>query len=155
MRLLNCVLFILFSTSVYANDQWVNAASPDPLNYSGFGDAIAVMDNWMVIGDPENDDVANGGGAVHVYDNSQGQWQLFDTLYADAADNFDAFGSAVAIERLHSTGEIWIMASALGDDDTGSDRGAVYGFQMLQDQPITYEVKLDKLSIKTKNVFIE
>ncbi|VAW47755.1 hypothetical protein MNBD_GAMMA02-1619, partial [hydrothermal vent metagenome] len=150
MRLFNCILFILFSTSVYASEQWANAASPDPLNYSGFGDAIAVLDNWMVIGDPENDDMATDGGAVHVYDNSQGQWQLFDTLYAENADNFDAFGSAVAIERLHNTGEIWIMASALGDDDApGNDIGAVYGFQMVDGLSFTYDgVKLfgDSLS---------
>ncbi|TDR20371.1 hypothetical protein [Marinicella litoralis] len=135
------VLFLILITPVHATEQWVHAASPNPLTYTGFGDAIDVLDNWMVIGDPENDDQAIDGGAVHVYENSQGQWQLFDTLYADEADNFDEFGSAVAIERLHDTGEVWIMVSALGDDDTGSDRGAVYGFQMLENQPITYEVK--------------
>ena len=141
MQSIYCALFILLTTSALANQQWVNAASPNPLTYSGFGDAIAVLDNWMIIGDPENDDLANDGGAVYVYENSQGSWQLFDTLYADNADNFDEFGSAVAIERLHATGEIWIMVSALGDDDLGVDRGAVYGFQKLENQSITYEAK--------------
>ncbi len=143
MRLINFTLFCLISSTLLADEEWTHAASPNPLTYNGFGDAIAVMDNWMVIGDPENDDMATDGGAVHVYDKSQGQWQLFDTLYAEDVNNFDELGSAVAIERLHATGEIWIFASALGDDDAGADVGAVYGFQMVDGQTFTYDdVKL-------------
>lgn len=142
MHIFFTLLLVLLSTSALPAKQWVNAVSPDPLTNSGFGDAMAVIDNWMVIGDRLNDDIETDGGAVYVYEKFQGQWQLFDTLYAEDTDSFDYFGTAVAIERLHDTGEIWIMASALGDDDAGGDRGAVYGFQMLQDEPITYEVKL-------------
>ncbi len=142
MKLQLTIILFLLSPGVNATEQWITAASPNPLTDSGFGDAIAIMDNWMVVGDQQNDDEANAGGAVYVYENRIGQWHLFDTLYAEDADNFDEFGSAVAIERLHATGEIWIMVSALGDDDAGVDKGAVYGFQKLQDQPISFEVKL-------------
>ncbi len=74
------MILLMITLPVMANEQWINAASPNPLNNNEFGRALAVMDDWMIIGDPANDDMAQNGGAVFVYEKSQGFWQLFDTL---------------------------------------------------------------------------
>lgn len=121
-----------------AETQWISDIQPNPLVYTGFGDGIANMDDWLVVGDPLNDDLATDAGAIYVYQDNGGQWSLFQTLYPVAADINDSlvndqFGFAVDIERNHQTGEVWIVGSAIKDDDIDLDNGAVYAFN-LEDQ---------------------
>ncbi len=130
MRRLLFFFFICTLNVSQSEVEWVNDIQPTPLTYNGFGDDIAIMDQWLVIGDTENDDAANNAGVIHVYNNSSGQWLFYQSLYAEDAENLDKLGSSVDIERNHNTGETWIVGAALNDDDNGLDNGAVYAFYL-------------------------
>jgi hypothetical protein len=123
-------LFLFLSEVVFAEIEWPNIIEPNPLFFNGFGDGVANMDEWLVIGETQYSDHVSNGGALHVYQNVNGLWTLYQTLTADDAENNDQLGSAAAIERNHQTGELWIVGTALNDDDSGPDQGAVYAFQM-------------------------
>jgi hypothetical protein len=128
LLLMTC-LAICFNLT--AETQWVNAIQPNPLTYTGFGDSIAIMDEWLVVGDPLNSDQVVNGGAIHVYKDDGGQWILHQTLYPESADANDRLGTAVDIERNHQTGELWIVGSAPMDDDVSLDLGAVYAYALV------------------------
>lgn len=87
-----------------------------------FGSAVAIDGNTVLVGEPSGNDGVSLTGAAFVFtlqpDNTWSQQKL--TL--DNGDNFDAFGSAVAID-----GETAIVG-APGDDDGGSFAGAIYVF---------------------------
>ncbi|HPQ87900.1 MAG TPA: FG-GAP repeat protein [Gammaproteobacteria bacterium] len=129
-KLLCTFLLLLFTMSTSAQTEWISAVEPNPLTDNGFGDGLANMGKWLVVGDPQDDTNVNNGGAVHVYQDVNGQWQLFQTLHADDAESNDKLGTAVDIEVKHDTGETWIAASAINDDDAGTDKGAVYLFEL-------------------------
>lgn len=122
-----------FFTASHAVTQWISDIEPNPLEFTEFGEDIAIMNGWLIVGDPFNDDVGNNAGAIHVYQDINGQWTLFQSLYPqpvdvnDSLDN-DELGSSVAIEENHITGEIWIVGAALRDDELNLDTGAVYLF---------------------------
>lgn len=125
------VLFcLLMSANALADIEWVNDIQPNPLTFTGFGDDLAIMGEWLVVGDTKNDDMANDAGAVHIYNNSTGQWVLYQTLYASNPDISDELGSAVDIEIKHDTGELWVVGAALRDDDVNLDNGAVYAWTL-------------------------
>jgi len=130
MSSLILILVLLVSFSTSADNQWINPLQPSPLTFTGYGDGIANMGQWLVVGDPLNDDIDIDTGAVYVYQNQNGEWLLYQTLYANDADARDEFGSVVDIEIYHPTGETWIVVSALRDDEGGLDNGAVYAFQL-------------------------
>ncbi|MEZ5471905.1 MAG: hypothetical protein R3E90_09010 [Marinicella sp.] len=123
------MLTVFVVSQASAEIEWPINIEPNPLTDNGFGNGVANLDEWLVIGDTQNDDQASNAGAIHVYQNVNGQWLPYQTLYADDAESNDQLGSAVAIERNHLTGEVWIMGSALNDDDSGPDQGAVYAFE--------------------------
>ncbi len=125
-----CLLFICFSVPLMAETEWVNDVQPNPLAFTGFGDGMAIVDEWLAVGDTSNSDQNPNAGAVHIYNNSSGQWVLYQTLYADDPDSGDELGSSVDIERKHDSGELWVVASALKDDEVNLDNGAVYAWTL-------------------------
>jgi hypothetical protein len=135
-KILSISILIYLTTSTFytnAETQWISAVEPNPLTYTEFGQDIAIMGEWLIVGDPMNDDVANNAGAIHVYQDNNGQWSHFQTLYPVLNDDdlnvsldSDELGSSVDIEINHLTGEIWIVGAALRDDGLNLDNGAVY-----------------------------
>ncbi len=100
-----------------AGDQFGSAVALD-------GD-LATGGQFAVIGAPGNDGVASNAGAAYIFGASQGgtnNFGLVKKLVAPDGAADDQFGYAVAI-----SGDV-VLVSALGDDDKGTDAGAVYVF---------------------------
>lgn len=149
MKMLSLISLVLSSYWSTAETQWISDVEPNPLTFTEFGHGLAVMDKWLVVGDPFNDDEGNNAGAVHVYADNNGQWVLFQTLYAEPVDTNDSldndeFGSAVAIEQNHITGETWIVSAALKDDQLNLDNGAVYLYNLVDQGGGIFEFEFQK-----------
>ncbi len=119
-----------------AETQWVSDVEPNPLTFTEFGEDLAVMEDWLVVGDPRNDDEDTDAGAIHIYKDNMGQWTHFQTIYPVAVDMNDSlandqFGSSVDIERNHITGETWVVGATLRDDQLNLDNGAVYLYNLV------------------------
>ena len=95
-----------------------------------FGTAVALSGDTLAVGAYQDDDGADNAGAVYLltdHDND-GDWtdtgttvrKLHTTIGTHNLDAGDYFGTAVAISG------ITLAVSATGDDDGGSEAGAVY-----------------------------
>lgn len=91
-----------------------------PIGSAGaFGMGVALQDDLAVVGAPY---FGEGAGAAHVFDATTGQHAL-ELTTADRASG-DYFGHPVAIEGDR------ILVGATGDDDVGTNAGAVYVFDL-------------------------
>lgn len=93
---------------------------------TGFGDAIAMDGNTIVVGAPYESGLRKSTGAVYVYryDDSSGKWEHSVKLKAPDAMPRDYFGRSVAIE-----GET-VVIGAPGDSDNGRSSGSAYIFNL-------------------------
>lgn len=87
-----------------------------------FGKSVAIWGNTAVVGAPDADGAegAVDTGAVYIFRRASGVWTQIAKLTADDADAGDKFGMAVDI------GATDIAVGAPGDDELGTDAGAVY-----------------------------
>ncbi|TDR22757.1 FG-GAP repeat protein [Marinicella litoralis] len=136
MKILIVLYLAMLSLWVAAETQWISDVEPNPLTFTEFGKGLAVMEDWLVVGDPFNDDEDTNAGAIHVYKDVNGQWLHSQTLYPVAVDMNDSlandeFGSSVDIERNHITGETWIVGATVKDDQLNLDNGAVYLYNLV------------------------
>ena len=83
----------------------------------GFGISVAVSDNHIVVGAPEDDDSGSNSGSVYVY-NLDGTGEVKITASDGAANDY--FGGSVAIHGDK------IIVGAYADDDAGNMSGSVY-----------------------------
>jgi hypothetical protein len=83
-----------------------------------FGSILAVKGDWAAIG---ADSVSSGTGAVYLYKHDGNHWVFMQRLTASDGFAGDYFGFAVAMS---GTGHL--VVGARGDDDKGSESGAVY-----------------------------
>lgn len=73
-------------------------AAPQPVGSSGFGSAVAVDGEVLLVGAP-NDQVGGlGVGGAYVYQRSGGSWTLRRTLRNPDIDEAAAFGWSVAVQ---------------------------------------------------------
>ena len=86
-----------------------------------FGGAVAIGNSKIAIGARGEDEGANNGGAVYVY-NLDGTGEV--KITASDAANSDNFGSSVAI----ANNKLYVGAS--GNDDDGSNSGSVYIYNL-------------------------
>ncbi len=88
-----------------------------------FGTAIAMDDEFVYIGAPEDNTQGEGAGALYIFrDTNLGNWEQVAKLTAADGTDGDLFGSAVAV-----SGE-YLLIGAPRSDDAGTDAGAVYLF---------------------------
>jgi uncharacterized repeat protein (TIGR02543 family) len=87
----------------------------------GYGQ-VAVFENFIVIGSCNNREKASNAGAFYVYNTNNPNFVRKVTAYDGARDDF--FGCMVSIH-----GD-YIAASALQDDDKGSNSGSVYVYKL-------------------------
>ncbi|MCP5541123.1 MAG: FG-GAP repeat protein [Akkermansiaceae bacterium] len=87
-----------------------------------FGNAVAVSDRFILVGEPHDDTLAENAGAVHVYDARTGRYLRKLTATNGAED--DHFGSSVAL-----CGSMAIVG-APDEDERGAEAGAVYIFDV-------------------------
>lgn len=103
---------------------------PSPSNYDFFGYSVGVSGDVIVIGAYGQDDGGDMSGAAYVFHRMQGGsdlWGQVQKLTASDASAGDYFGYSVGVS------EDVIAIGAYGDDDAGSDSGAVYVFQRMKD----------------------
>jgi hypothetical protein len=114
----------IYSGSVYVYNTdgtgQVKITASDGAEFDGFGFSVAVTDNHIVVGAPNNDDPSNSG-SVYVY-NLDGTGQV--KITASDAELGDAFGYSVAVSDTH------IVVGAAEDDDRGSMSGSAYVYNL-------------------------
>lgn len=116
------------------NSRWIEFARllPDPPQAgSGFGYAVAIDNGIAAVGaryefNPGN---GNGSGAVYIYKQHNGTWQLQARLAASDSAPFDLYGYAVA---LHGD-TLAVGARAADGPDGERNTGAVYLYRRVGD----------------------
>lgn len=87
----------------------------------GFGSALALTGDTLVVGAPNADvGIETGGGAVYVFDDSGGAWAQQAKITAPIPAKLAGFGHSVAIE-----GEAIVVGAV------GANRGAAYVYSWL------------------------
>ena len=100
-------------------------------NNDQFGISVALVGNILAVGADLDDDGGSESGAVYIFVDSDNDknWaeetpiKISDTLTTFSLSNSDKFGASVAL-----TSNV-LVVGALGDDDGGNNRGAVYTFR--------------------------
>ncbi len=82
---------------------WIQQAKLEPgaVTQQGvkrFGQSVALSGNYAVVGDPSDDDVAPGSGAVYFFQRQGMSWPLVEKIVASDASLFDGFGTSVAMD---------------------------------------------------------
>ena len=88
-----------------------------------FGNSVAVDNNFAVIGANEDDDNDTASGSAYVFQLADTGWVQQEKLLADEGDQYDRFGTSVAIN------ENMLVVGAYGEDGGGEDApevGATY-----------------------------
>jgi hypothetical protein len=109
------------------SSQVAKLASYDLVAGDGFGRAVAVSGDTVVVGVPEDDDFGINCGAAYIFERNQGgadQWLQVAKLTATTdAGAGDRFGDAVGI-----SGDT-VVVGAPNDDDEGSESGSAFVFE--------------------------
>ena len=87
-----------------------------------FGTSVAISGNTAIVGANLDDDKGSNSGSVYIFTNNGGTWIQTQKLTASDGDEFDQFGTSVAI-----SGNTAIVGANL-DDDKGQDSGSAYIF---------------------------
>lgn len=108
----------------------------DADNGDGFGIAVALSGDTLVVGAPQEDGSLGWAGAAYVFERNQGganNWGEVTKLVASDAGNNDRLGSAVTID-----GDTLVVAAPFEDGGPGDPMfvaGAIYVFERNQGGP--------------------
>jgi hypothetical protein len=91
--------------------------------YDGFGGAVAIDGDTVIVGASADDDFGANSGAAYVYGYNGSTWQLQQKLLASDATAHDGFGGAV---DLHGG---LAVVGATGGNDYGASSGAAYVYR--------------------------
>jgi len=103
-------------------------AGPDTQEGDGFGQSIAVTEDYLVIGAPRHDAKGLDAGAVYVYRKVSDTWQYQAKVVGSDSAAGDLFGISVAID-----GQTLVVGADLHDVGA-DDAGATYVFVLEQQQ---------------------
>ena len=78
-------------------DSGIKLTANDAAPYDGFGAAVAISGDTVVVGAPSDDDAGTASGSAYVFVRSGGTWREQQKLTASDANARDVFGGAVAI----------------------------------------------------------
>ena len=90
---------------------------------NGFGRALAVGGDWMLVGTPDAPGVVPDGGAAYLFRRSGGQWSLREKLYPTDIPSGTGFGGWVGIRGNYGV--------------VGTERGAAYVLELRPDGSFT------------------
>jgi hypothetical protein len=112
------------------NGLWTQTAKvspPSPVQYEGFGKAVSISENYLVVGSPDKTiGGLNKRGAIYVFKRTGHIWNYVIGLLAPGGLAYDNFGSSVCIY-----GNV-IAAGAPGRDHSGkTNAGSAYLFGLL------------------------
>ena len=94
----------------------------DAAEKDNFGSAVAISEDYAIVGSPSDDDAGSKSGSAYAFTRSGTVWKEEAKLTARDAAAGDKFGSAVTI-----SGKTALVGASL-DDDTGDASGSVYAF---------------------------
>ncbi len=121
---------ILVRNQIYLDLAQLVADNPDSRDY--FGSAVAISNDYIVIGVPSKDSNGSNSGSVYVFKrNSDTNTTQIAQLTAANAGTGDNFGASVAID-----GD-YIVVGAPYEDSNGTSSGSVYVFKRNSDTNIT------------------
>jgi hypothetical protein len=106
-----------FDGASWVQQQKLLAADGEAIDF--FGSAIAVFGNTIVIGAPNDDDVADDAGAAYVFVFDGDGWVQQAKLTPSDGEQHDSFGASVA-----SAGQTIVI----GAPNDGNERDAAYVF---------------------------
>jgi hypothetical protein len=92
----------------------LQASDGEPDEY--FGNSVAIFDDTIVIGAPNDNEGGIGAGAAYVYKRNGQFWYEETKLIASDAESYDQFGESVDVE----SNTIVVGSYAYGDTDTGA-----------------------------------
>ena len=88
--------------------------------HNGFGQSVAISDNFIVVGEPGHDDGASEAGAVQVFDTRTGRYRRTLIPQEEAASGA-AFGTSVALCDFHVL---------VGAPEADGGKGALFLFDL-------------------------
>jgi hypothetical protein len=107
------------------NPVWIEQATlvdPSGSEWDGFGTAVALDGDIVVVGAPYDDTNGDASGSALVFVQQGYSWTLRARLLPSDGDAGDLFGGAVAM-----AGDV-VIVGARGDDEQGDGSGAAYVF---------------------------
>ena len=99
---------------------------PDAVIDDQFGNAVAMSDDWLVVGCRNRDSGGIDSGAVFVYHRDGPAWTLSQTLRAPDGLAGDSFGQSVAIDN-----DMLVIGAHRRDSMGVADAGGVYVFRLV------------------------
>ncbi len=110
------------TTTGWRMEATITPPDTSPFEVRGFGDALALDGETLLVGAPESLAAGADSGAVFVYEDGDDGWDLVHRWTAPSGASDDWFGGSVAV---HGT---WAAASAIGFDADAATRssGRVY-----------------------------
>lgn len=113
------------------NGVWTQTAklTPSDSQSKGFGDTLRLNGTVALIGHWANEENGFNAGAVYIFEPVNGAWTQTAKLTASDGQSEDRFGMSSA-QNLKDGDTI--LVGAPGDDDRGTDAGAVYIFQKIE-----------------------
>lgn len=107
----------------------------DPINFGDFG-TVAISGQWIVVGNPLDDDNGAQSGSAYLFTRPPGGWsgtvnETVKLLPSDGAAD-DRFGHSVAV-TFH-----YIVVGAPLDDDQGTNSGIAYVFLNVIPPPVGF-----------------
>ncbi len=111
-------------------DNWEQIAVLNPAQVQAadeFGASVAIAENLIVVGAPQDDDLGADAGAAYIFaKNTSGAWNMVKKI--TAADGFagDNFGTTVAVSGTK------VLVGASMNDEKGLNAGAAYVFDQNQ-----------------------
>jgi len=99
-----------------------------------FGRAVAISDNFIIVGAQKNDEAGIDTGAAYIYMRTEldraevGEWKEVARLTPPDAKENERFGISVAIDRNVA------IIGANGADQNGENSGAAYIFTLINDE---------------------
>ena len=106
------------------NGSWTETAkllASDGTSLDRFGNSVAISDDYAVVSTRIDDDFQ---GAMYVFQRFASNWSELVKVVPDGAQAGDLFGQAVNMT------DTYIISSAKGDDDEGTDAGAAYIYEL-------------------------
>ncbi len=119
-------------------DVSIKLTADDGTELDGFGSAMAIDSNTLVIGVKDDDDNGDTSGSAYVFarDNNEDWTQQAKLLASDGA-MFDTFGISVAV-----SGNTIVVGAPQHDDAEATDSGAAYVFVRDNEGNWTEQAKL-------------
>ncbi|MCH7704854.1 MAG: FG-GAP repeat protein [Planctomycetes bacterium] len=102
--------------------QEAKLTAPDGDEYDRFGSTVAVRNDVIAVGAPNDDDLGDYYGSTYIFRRSGSSWEFEAKLAASDGNEYGRFGSSV------SFGADVLLVGASGANGPAEDTGAVYAF---------------------------